>query len=53
MLRALQTGLTLLVVLAILKAFLPEVFDLLVQLITQVIDILLYAVDQANRQLPR
>jgi len=53
MLRAAQTGLTLLVVLIILQMFAPEVFALLVELITKVINILLYAVDQANGQLPR
>lgn len=52
MYHALRSGVTLVVGLAVLQMFLPDVMSKLVELITAVINIMLVSVDQASTSLP-
>ena len=53
MLYALRVGLTLAVTIIVIQFFLPTVAAGLVELITKVIDILLFAVNQTKAGLPQ
>lgn len=53
MLYALRVGLTLAVAIIVIQFFLPTVAAGLVELITKVIDILLFAVNQTQAGLPQ
>jgi hypothetical protein len=53
MYEAIRGGLTLAVAIAVLQLFLPEVGQKLVELIIQLLDIALLAVNQASANLPQ
>lgn len=53
MYHAIRGGLTLAVLIIVIGLFLPEVGAKLIELITAVIDLLLYGVDQVSASLPQ
>ena len=53
MFYALRSGLALIVIIVVLQMFLPDLAARIVELITQVIDLMLYALDQAQANLPQ